>query len=281
MTRSRLAALVLSLALATVAGVPVASLAADVAQLSPAQEPPLFCMQPSLSPELEALCMTYAPFPSEELPLGLPAFCMDPSALPPELQQVCTDFAPPPPGGLAPEVIEELVRQNAEERARAGGGRGFVFWLTIAGLVIGVAASLGPLAGFLLRAHPPRLRGMRLGADALVARRGDEVVVSLEVDRRGPVRGHLEVGLVCIERYTVEMRTRRGVVPTPKEEAAHEEWRSIEGANDIERATFTIPPDTPFSHDGRFLSFRWSLVAREVRPRGRDPRQELALRVLP
>ena len=95
---------------------------------------------------------------------------------------------------------------------------------------------------------PRRAWGLRLAVAPREPRRGEAIEVA--VRGRG-ARAGLELGLVATCWSDVPAFRSVRVVPT----RVHEQW-----ARDGE--TLCVPPDQPFSYEGRHLSTGWVVVAR-------------------
>lgn len=113
-------------------------------------------------------------------------------------------------------------------------------------------------------------------------RRGGTLEVTVTADS-AKAKGRVEVGLVCVETYASFMpQSKLGRSDRMLEDAvAYEQWVPVEGAGPEQTVRLDIPPDAPYSYEGKHLRFRWHVRAREQRERGLDPTRTHDLRVLP
>lgn len=122
-------------------------------------------------------------------------------------------------------------------------------------------------------------------------RRGEEVTVHIEITAPDEIDDRLEYGLVCIGWYDDQQRhhsssgggmghsthARRVAV----EAVAWEQWVEAQRATGTQTMTFRVPPDAPFSYEGRCLSFAWRASAREPKRMAIDPRRDVPIWVSP
>lgn len=129
----------------------------------------------------------------------------------------------------------------------------------------------------------PRLRGMTLTTDRADLRRGEEVAITFLGKRGGD--DPLEVGLVCAERYDMEVRARAGGATVVTRETAearvHEQWQAVPPGVDEQTFTFTVPREAPYSYEGDCVSYVWFASARAVKPLRKDARLEEPIWVRP
>jgi hypothetical protein len=168
---------------------------------------------------------------------------------------------------------------------------GVVIGLVIVLLAIGVPAALVFVAW---RVRPGRRppEHFAVSASAQELRRGDEVTVHLDVTAPDRIGERLEYGLVCTAWYDDQQRqtssgaggsgmghaqTRRVAVET----TAWESWVEAGRAAGVQSTTFRLPPDGPFSYEGRCLTFAWRASAREPKDLAIDPRRDVPIWVAP
>ncbi|KKK74042.1 hypothetical protein LCGC14_2887710, partial [marine sediment metagenome] len=96
----------------------------------------------------------------------------------------------------------------------------------------------------------------------------------------------VKVGLVCTEFYDAEdtQYTGDGVTTTSRSTSvatASEQWMEAAPGTRSQTFRFTIPGDSPFSYEGKCLSYAWRATASEQRRLRRDPKHDVAIWVLP
>lgn len=115
--------------------------------------------------------------------------------------------------------------------------------------------------------------------------RGGRVEARLRVADASAVRGRLEIGLVCTERYDKEevQRTNNGTSRqrVTRDHVVHEDWQPVAPGQPLQQVAFDVPSGAPFSYEGRCLSFAWAVRAREARPGRVDPRCDAPFWVTP
>jgi len=125
-------------------------------------------------------------------------------------------------------------------------------------------------------------RGIDIAPAVEEVRRGKQLEVAVTVD--SPEAGRpLEIGLVCTETYTVfspQLRAR-GSTEAVEDDVAYERWIPADSSQSEQVVTLDVPPDGPFSYDGKYLKFRWRVAARRPRDRGLDAVRSREIRVLP
>jgi hypothetical protein len=147
-----------------------------------------------------------------------------------------------------------------------------------------------PLVGAVLWRWLRTARHFTVDVEPLRARRGERVAVKVSIPDTSKIRGELEVGLVCTERYayrtssstsssSVGGRSRTTRRQT-REEQIYDQRQPVDPALQA-AASFVLPPDGPFSHEGDPMGYRWTATARERRPRGTDRVAERRFRVVP
>ena len=124
---------------------------------------------------------------------------------------------------------------------------------------------------------PPRLGrripGVSLAVDRDETRRGETLTATID---HAHAADQLEVGLVCVERYDLQVnaQTRAGmiVMRETNEDAAFEHWEPVHTAAGEQVVTLEIPQDAPYSYEGDCVSYAWRVSARQVRRLLTDPR---------
>ena len=131
-------------------------------------------------------------------------------------------------------------------------------------------------------------RHLQLAADRDVLRRGDSVTLTLTFADAERVRENVEVGVVCTERYAERQhrQSQSGGTTTTTTRVmlsttAYERWEPAQASQPLQRFTFEIPRDAPYSYDGEHLEFHWRASAREPRALRPDPATNLDLTVTP
>jgi hypothetical protein len=122
----------------------------------------------------------------------------------------------------------------------------------------------------------PQLRGTTLSVEPASPRRGEEVKITVAGKPRDDAR--LEVGLVCAERYDMQVRVYvRGATVVRRETAeayTHEQWQAVVPTAGEQTFTFAVPRDAPYSYEGECVSYVWFASARTVKRLRKDPRLE-------
>jgi hypothetical protein len=143
----------------------------------------------------------------------------------------------------------------------------------LAMLVIGVIA--------LLRAYPPRARGYTIAADPAELRRGEDLDVRVSVADPERLESGAELGLVCVEYYSVTRHSENSTYRDDAEATAYEDWRPIRPGQVRPYERFQVPADAPYSHEGEYLSYNWSVRVREPRAMRPDARVDQPIWVSP
>lgn len=132
---------------------------------------------------------------------------------------------------------------------------------------------------------PRKARRLRLAVSPGEVRRGEAVVASLTIDSGDqPEVERIELGLVCVERYDEKARSTQSrftTWPQTEEETVCEDWREVDARLPRHELSFEVPPERPYSYEGRHVSFAWRVSAREVRARREDRFAEHPIWVLP
>ena len=110
-------------------------------------------------------------------------------------------------------------------------------------------------------------------------RRGERARVSVRMVDAAEVRGELEAGIECEERYDYRSHTSKSATRRTQEETLHEERVPL-GAGQ-RSADIAIPAEMPFSYAGSCVSYVWKAVVRERRENAPDRIAEAPLLVLP
>jgi hypothetical protein len=114
-----------------------------------------------------------------------------------------------------------------------------------------------PLRGGVLRPRAARRAlGLRIAVEGAAPRRGDELAITV----RGRRLDGVEAGL--IGTCWTDRQGWRLIEAVPLR--VHEAWAPVDAAGG---ARLHVPPELPFSYEGRHLSTAWAVVAR--RPSGR------------
>ena len=74
----------------------------------------------------------------------------------------------------------------------------------------------------------------------------------------------LRVGVLCLERYDVEEKSKNSTRRVTREDFAHEEWREVSASEAQQGLTFAVPAEAPYSYQGSCLSFEWHAEALEI-----------------
>ena len=161
----------------------------------------------------------------------------------------------------------------------------FVAILGPIGLLVAV-----PMVGAVVWRWLRTARHFTVDVEPPTARRGERVGVRVSIPDTSKVSGELEVGLVCTERYAYRTSSStsagsagsggRTTRRQTREETIYEQWQPVEPAIQAS-ASFVLPPDGPFSHEGDPMGYRWTATARERRPRGTDRIAQHRFRVVP
>lgn len=129
----------------------------------------------------------------------------------------------------------------------------------------------------------PRLRGTKLFVRGATLRRGDLVSVTFTSRRQHDDR--LEVGLVCGERYDVEVpvyvKGASTVARQTHEATIHEQWQAVPPGAGEQTFEFLVPVDVPYSYEGDCVSYAWRISARAVQPLRKDARLDQPIWVQP
>jgi hypothetical protein len=150
--------------------------------------------------------------------------------------------------------------------------------LTVFGIVFAVV--FAALAYGLFRAvFPPKARHVKVEVERTDFKRGEDVVVRVEVASRASEK--LELGLVCTEYYDERRSDGRGGTNRATAQAvAFEDWRP-QTAGPPQAVRFSIPADGPYSFRGDCVSYVWRVSAREPKRLRFDPATNVHLVVRP
>ncbi|HEX3316374.1 MAG TPA: hypothetical protein VHR88_00015 [Solirubrobacteraceae bacterium] len=127
--------------------------------------------------------------------------------------------------------------------------------------------------------------GFSLVLDRYELRRGQSVVVTVQVSDPNLITGIFELGLVCTERWAelhthaasnTSMPDRRETYEAP----IYQWWIPLDRTQPRIDMTLPVVAGAPFSHDGTALSFLWTVTARDRRS-GFDHLDRRPLTVLP
>lgn len=143
-------------------------------------------------------------------------------------------------------------------------------------LIIGARAWLNIKAPALLDVSHLDLR-----LKSPVARRGSRVEVELAVTEPEKVRGNIDVTVACVESYAYKVDSDR---QGPSRRTGHNtlwRWPQVVQPLPTQTIAFDIAGELPFSYDGNYVKYTWTVTATERVERGLDPTIELPLRVLP
>jgi hypothetical protein len=114
-----------------------------------------------------------------------------------------------------------------------------------------------------------------------VARRGSRVEVELAVTAPEKVRGAIDVTVTCVESYAYKVDSDK---QGPSRRTGHNTlWKYPQVVQPLstQAIAFDIARELPFSYDGDYVKYTWTVTATERVERGLDPTIELPLRVLP
>lgn len=150
--------------------------------------------------------------------------------------------------------------------------------VTIFGIVFALVC-LAVAYGLFRSVFPPKARHLKVEVERSDLKRGDEVIVRLEVGARASDK--LELGLVCTEYYAARKSDAQGNTQRATDEAvAFEDWRPQSGGP-LQTVRFAVPGDAPYSYRGDCLSYVWRVSAREPRRLRFDPATNIPLEVRP
>ena len=113
------------------------------------------------------------------------------------------------------------------------------------------------------------------------------MTVTLTFAEPGRVRKNVEVGIVCTERYAEREQSHNAGSRTTTttrvmlSATAYERWEPAEPSQPLQRFTFEVPQDAPYSYEGEHLEFHWRVSAREPRALRPDPSANADLTVRP
>lgn len=122
---------------------------------------------------------------------------------------------------------------------------------------------------------------LELKLKSAVARRGGRVEVELAVKEPEKVRGSIDVTVACVESYAYKVDSDR---QGPSRRTGHNtlwRWPQVVQPLPTQTIAFDITRELPFSYDGDYVKYTWTVTATERVERGLDPTIELPLRVLP
>jgi hypothetical protein len=134
--------------------------------------------------------------------------------------------------------------------------------------------------------------GLEIDAQETPVRRGEEVEARVSIFASRAI-GDLKVGVRCTELYDEEVTDDTGSSSTIRmpmnsstrrktfEAVAYETWVPVAAVSGEQSARVAIPEDAPFSYAGDCLSFKWEVVAREVRRHAVDAEATHGLQVMP
>jgi hypothetical protein len=131
--------------------------------------------------------------------------------------------------------------------------------------------------------------GLEVDAQETRVRRGEEVEARISISAPRAI-GDLKVGVRCTELYDEDVSEDTGGTSSTRmpstrrktfEAIAYETWVPVDAVPGEQSARIAIPEDAPFSYAGDCLSFKWEVVAREVRRHAVDAEATGELRVLP
>jgi hypothetical protein len=179
-------------------------------------------------------------------------------------------------GGAHRRHLPRGRRPGRQTWRRRGHGAFALAWLVFALLAIAAGLTEGPLGvavigaalipfpylarplrgGVLKPRAPRRALGLRIALDGAAPRRGDELAITVRGRRLDGVEAGL-VGTCWTDRHGWRL-----VEAVPLR--VHEAGPPVDAAG---RARLRVPPELPFSYEGRHLSAAWTVVAR--RPSGR------------
>jgi hypothetical protein len=151
--------------------------------------------------------------------------------------------------------------------------------------IVGAAGGLLIIgARFWLHTQAPQLLDvshldLKLKSD--VARRGGRVEVDLAVTEPDKVRGQIDIAVTCVESYAYKVDSDR---QGPSRRTGHNtlwKWPTVVQPLAHQTIAFDIAKELPFSYDGDYVKYTWTVTATERVERGLDPTIQLPLRVLP
>jgi hypothetical protein len=122
---------------------------------------------------------------------------------------------------------------------------------------------------------------MRLELATPTVRRGGRAQVTLSVLEPEKVRGQIDVTVACAETYAYRVDSDRG--GSSRRDGTNVLWRwpTVVEPRPAQPIAFDLPAHLPFSWDGDYVKYTWTVTATERVEHGLDPTIELSLRVLP
>ena len=142
-------------------------------------------------------------------------------------------------------------------------------------LIVGARAWLNMKAPALLD-----VSHLELKLSSPVARRGSRVEVELAVPEPEKVRGAIDVTVACVESYAYRVDSDKH---NNRRTGHNTLWKYPTVVQPLATQTiaFDIARELPFSYEGDYVKYTWTVTATERVERGLDPTIELPLRVLP
>jgi hypothetical protein len=95
------------------------------------------------------------------------------------------------------------------------------------------------------------------------------------------VRGQIDLAVTCVETYAYRVDSDRS--GSRRRDGTDElwRWRTVAEPKPSQTIPFDLPANLPFSWEGNYLKYDWTVTATERVEHGLDPTIELRLRVMP
>lgn len=122
---------------------------------------------------------------------------------------------------------------------------------------------------------------LRLELATPQVRRGARVQVTLSVLEPEKVRGQIDVTVACVETYAYKADSDRAGPSRRDATNVLWKWPTVVEPKPAQTIAFDLPPQLPFSWQGNYVKYTWTVTATERVERGLDPTIELSLTVLP
>jgi hypothetical protein len=105
--------------------------------------------------------------------------------------------------------------------------------------------------------------------------------VTLSVLEPEKVRGQVDVTVKCVETYAYRVDSDQAGSSRRDGHETLWRWPVVVEPKPSQTIAFDVPPNLPFSWEGDYVKYTWTVTATERVERGLDPTIELSLRVLP
>ena len=122
---------------------------------------------------------------------------------------------------------------------------------------------------------------LRLELSTPTVRRGGRGQITLSVLEPDKVRGQIDVAVTCVETYAYKVDSDRQGPSRRDRDKQLWKYPVVVQPQASQQIPFDVPPNLPFSWQGDYVSYTWTVTATERVERGLDPTIELGLKVLP